>query len=278
MVLDSRSRYSRSPSPPRRRRRSPSYSRSRSRSPMYSSRSRSRSPRSRSRSPRSRSPRRSASPPPPRHAVEVTNLTRNVTAEHIKEIFGQYGTIKHIDFPMNAKLNTNTGRATVEYATKEEMEKAIGYMNDGQLDGKHLNVTVAPPPTTLSRYRGSLSPPRRRRAYSPQSPRSRRPGNRAPLPNRRGGGRYYRDRYSRSSSRSRSPVPRRGRRYSSYSRSRSRSYSPRGRSYSRRRSYSRGRSYSRSRSYDSRDYSSRSKSRSISPPPSRSRRSVSPRR
>ncbi|CDH50503.1 predicted protein [Lichtheimia corymbifera JMRC:FSU:9682] len=277
MAYRSRSRYSRSPSPPRRRRRSPSYSRSRS--PSYSSRS------------RSRSPRRSMSPAlTPKNTVLVTNLTRNVTADHVKEIFAQFGSVVKVDFPVNHRLNTNTGRAYVEYESKEDMDKAISYMNGGQLDGKHLDVDVAP-------AHRSPSPPSHRRGYSPPPPsRYRRGGGGGrPLPSgRRGRDRYLpsRDRYSLS--RSRSPI-RRGRRYSSYSRSRSRSYSPRGRSYSRSRSYSRRRSYSRSlssgrsysprrrysrsRSYDSRDYSSRSKSRSISPPPrGRSRRSISPRR
>lgn len=87
-AYSSRSRYSRSPSPPRRRRRSPSYSRSRS--PSYSSRS------------RSRSPRRSLSPTlTPKNTVLVTNLTRNVTAEHVKEIFAQFGSVVKVDFPLN---------------------------------------------------------------------------------------------------------------------------------------------------------------------------------
>ncbi|KAI7881613.1 RNA-binding domain-containing protein [Lichtheimia hyalospora FSU 10163] len=271
MAYNSRSRYSRSPSPPRRRRRSPSYSRSRS--PSYSS--------------RSRSPRRSLSPTlTPKNTVLVTNLTRNVTADHVKEIFAQFGSVVKVDFPINHRLNTNTGRAYVEYESKEDMDKAISYMNGGQLDGKHLDVDVAP-------AHRSPSPPSHRRRYSPPPSRYRR-GGRSLGSGRRGRDRYLpsRDRYSLS--RSRSPI-RRGRRYSSYSRSRSRSYSPRGRSYSRSPSYSRRRSYSRSvssgrsysprrrrysrsRSYDSRDYSSRSKSRSISPPRGRGRRSISPRR
>lgn len=89
----SRSRYSRSPSPPRRRRRSPSYSRSRS--PSYSSRS------------RSRSPRRSMSPAlTPKNTVLVTNLTRNVTADHVKEIFAQFGSVVKVDFPVNHRCKT----------------------------------------------------------------------------------------------------------------------------------------------------------------------------
>lgn len=78
----SRSRYSRSPSPRRR-----SISRGRSRSPY-------------SRSPVRRSRTRSASPEH-LHSILVTNLTRNVNEEHVREIFSQFGKISALDFPIN---------------------------------------------------------------------------------------------------------------------------------------------------------------------------------
>ncbi|ORZ02690.1 hypothetical protein BCR43DRAFT_406586, partial [Syncephalastrum racemosum] len=78
--------------------------------------------------------------------LEITNLTRNVTPDHIDEIFGQFGQIVKLDLPMNHKLRRNLGLAYVEYKTEEEMQKAISYMDKGQLDGKYLDVAVAPPP------------------------------------------------------------------------------------------------------------------------------------
>ncbi|KAF7727986.1 hypothetical protein EC973_006751 [Apophysomyces ossiformis] len=196
----SRSRHSRSPSP-RRRRRSPSYDRSRSpysRSPSYSrSRSRSRSF-SRSRSP----PRRRRSLSPPRIIVLVAKLTRNVTADHVKEIFSQFGTIKHVEFPFNERLNANMGKAYVEYETQEDADKAISYMDGGQLDGQRLECLMAPP----RRRSPSLSPPPRRRSRNISPPVSyRRRG--PPPPMRRGGvDRYYGS--GRRQSRSRSPIRR----------------------------------------------------------------------
>ncbi|KAI9013990.1 hypothetical protein CLU79DRAFT_382588 [Phycomyces nitens] len=139
----SRSRSSRSPSP--RRRRSPAYSRSPSRSRSPRRRSYSRSPRlerERSLSPvraRSRSPVTAKG-----NGVLVTNLTRNVTSEHVREIFSQYGTIVELDFPFNKRLNANSGKAYVYYETDEEAKKAISHMDGGQLDGKHLTCEVAP--------------------------------------------------------------------------------------------------------------------------------------
>ncbi|KAI8340201.1 hypothetical protein BC941DRAFT_419715 [Chlamydoabsidia padenii] len=223
-----RRRYSRSPSPRRRsysRSRSPYSSRSRSYSSRsYSSLSRSPSPRRRRspsprrrRSPprRGRSPpyrRRSPTPPPPvkPNRLMVTHLTRNVTKEHVEEIFSVYGPLTEVNFPRNRKLNTNTGRAFVEFETVDDAEKAICHMDGGQLDGQVLAVVVAPP-----------------------RPRPRTGGNRYRSPIRRGRDSYVGGgrRYGRSRSRSPSPPPRyRGRRYSrspiSRSPSRRRSYSP----------------------------------------------------
>ncbi|KAI8388346.1 uncharacterized protein BYT42DRAFT_231665 [Radiomyces spectabilis] len=139
---------SRSPSP--RRRRSLSYSRSRS----PSSRSRSRSP------PRRRD--RSSSPSVAKNVVLVTNLTRNVTKEHIQEIFEHAAPVRNVDFPFNKRLNANAGKAYVEFETADDADKAIALMDKGQLDGKYLTCVIAPP----RRRSPSPSPPPRRRCNS----------------------------------------------------------------------------------------------------------------
>ncbi|CEP10940.1 hypothetical protein [Parasitella parasitica] len=210
--------------------------------PMVSPRSAySRSPsprpaRSRSRSPLRRSSRSRSASPEHLHSILVTNLTRNVKEDHIREIFGEFGKISYLEFPINKLLKTNKGKAYIDFETQDDADKAISYMDNAQLDGKRIACVVAP------KHRERSPSPRRAR-YSP--PPFRKINSRGPPPpplNRRGdrfgGGRDRRRRYSRSPSRS--PI-RRGRRYS-YSRSRSPS-----RSYSRgrKRSYSRGRrSYS----------------------------------
>ncbi|KAJ2964814.1 hypothetical protein NQZ79_g341 [Umbelopsis isabellina] len=126
-------------------------------------RSRSRTPRSRSRSPASRS--RS---PPGRgrgdrngHWVSISNLTRNVTLEHVKEIFGHYGEILKSDFPFNNKLNCNRGVSYLEFADRTEAEKAIAHMDKSQLDGKVLVVVFGEPP----RQRSPSPRPERRRRF-----------------------------------------------------------------------------------------------------------------
>ncbi|KAG9323809.1 hypothetical protein KVV02_002255, partial [Mortierella alpina] len=171
----SRSRsYSRSPSPRAKKGslsplRGRSLTRSRSRSL-----SRSRSPRSHRSPPRkvqrkdarSRSPDRSVSLS---RTLNIKNLTKNVTEEHVREIFGMYGKIKSVHCPINQRFHFNMGFAYVEYETREEALVALEGWNGGQLDGEILQVafatklpkTPAPPPERPVRARAPLSPPRR---------------------------------------------------------------------------------------------------------------------
>ncbi|KAJ5708030.1 hypothetical protein N7488_007831 [Penicillium malachiteum] len=245
--------YSRSPSPDHADRHD-RHSRSRSRS---SSRGRSkggRRYRSRSRS-YSRSP--SRSPSPPRSAkIVVEKLTKNVTEAHLREIFGSFGDIEHLELPMNRAFMTNRGTAYIIYYDPADAEAAIAHMHEAQLDGAVLNVSIILP----------------RRAFSQSPPPATNRGN--------GRGRFGKGSFAKS------PPRRHGRarpaeRHDTYRpQSRSRSRSPiRSRSFSRQQSPPRRGSTRdesprqrrrRSPSYSSYSYSSRSE-RSRSPNKSRSR-------
>ncbi|RDW62090.1 hypothetical protein BP6252_11523 [Coleophoma cylindrospora] len=121
--------------------------RSRSLTPMSgASRSPSRprrtiSPRSESRSPRrngryrSESRSISRSPSPIRSTkVVIEKLTKNVNEEHLREIFGTYGTIRDLDMPMNRQFMTNRGTAYILYASEADAEAAIAHMHESQID------------------------------------------------------------------------------------------------------------------------------------------------
>ncbi|RAL68540.1 hypothetical protein DID88_007267 [Monilinia fructigena] len=106
------------------------------------SRERSLSPRGRSRS-RSRTRERSESTGASARSTKVVieKLTKNVTEDHLREIFGTYGEIKDLDVPMNRSFNTNRA-----------------HMHESQLDGAIINVSIVLP----------------RRKFSPQPPMARR--------------------------------------------------------------------------------------------------------
>ncbi|KNZ51647.1 hypothetical protein VP01_3875g1 [Puccinia sorghi] len=260
---------SRSRSPRRKRARSysnsPSRSRSRSRSGSYSSYS----SRSVSREPAGRNSGGS-------RMAEVSKLTKNVTADHIREIFQVYGKIKEVDLPIVRRIGSHRGTAIVTFETDKAAQKAVSHMDRGQLDGSLISVQIYRPPSpprgpaALRRgsntYRGSSG--NGNRYGAPRGPSA--PRRNASPPRRFFGGRsrspprrsFAESRPTGRSQRSRSPTYRRKR-----SLSRSPSRSPRrvrrsspqygGRNSRRNRSYSRSGSSSYTRSSVSRSPSPR---------------------
>lgn len=90
--------------------------------------------RSRSASPRSGRRRRSPTPKPLR--IHIGRLTRNVTKDHLTEIFSAYGTVKAVEMSKErgaAFGHLHRGFAYVEYATAEEAETAMKHMDGGRL-------------------------------------------------------------------------------------------------------------------------------------------------
>lgn len=156
--------------------------------------------------------RKERAPTPRPVRVHIGRLTRNVTKDHVFEIFSAYGTVKQVEFPLDRSHPFGRGYAYVEYETPDEAENAMKHMDGGQIDGQE--ITAAPvllpkprmplprrsPPPQVRRpmQRWGRSPPRFRRRTPPPprrrpSPPRRRPRSRSRSPARR-------RRYSRSSS------------------------------------------------------------------------------
>ena len=119
--------------------------------------------------------RRRHSPAPKPTKVQVTRLTRKVTREHIREIFSTFGKVRVIDMPVE-RMHPGLSDAYVEFETPDGAEKALKYMDGGQIDGQEIRATAVPPPRRLSpRRRMQSLPPRwcgspsqrRRRSPSP---------------------------------------------------------------------------------------------------------------
>ena len=109
-----------------------SRSRSRSRSRSGDRRRRRRSSDRRS---RSASPRRQRKPTPPPRKICVTKLTRNVTKDHVLEIFGNFGNITHCDLTLDRnKTWLHNGNCYVEYEKVEEAEECIKKMDGGNFN------------------------------------------------------------------------------------------------------------------------------------------------
>ena len=59
----------------------------------------------------------------------VTNLTRNVTQEHLQEIFGKYGKIKTVDVFVEKRTNLPKGKALINFENRPSAEAAQTFMN-----------------------------------------------------------------------------------------------------------------------------------------------------
>ncbi|KAM0748322.1 RNA-binding domain-containing protein [Meredithblackwellia eburnea MCA 4105] len=103
---------------------------------------------------------RSRSPPPPSKSIVVQRLTKNVQAAHLEEIFEAYGKITDVDLPIVKRLGTHKGTAYITFATTAAADKAVEYMDRGQLDGSTISVFLEPP-SPGSRSRSPTPPPRR---------------------------------------------------------------------------------------------------------------------
>ena len=97
--------------------------------------------RSRSTSPRRR--RRERSPTPKSLRIHIGCLTRNISRDHLLEIFSVYGTVKTVEIPTVRNHNhLHRGFAYIEFSTADEAENAMKHMDGGQIDGQE--ITAAP--------------------------------------------------------------------------------------------------------------------------------------
>jgi len=233
---------SRTPSPRRSRARSSSQDSASPRgrrSPSYSPDRRSASPRGRSgrRSTRSPLPR---SPSPDRATLVVKNLTRNVSGDHLEEIFGHYGAIKEVERCLMKPTLVPKPFAFVSFIHRDDAAAALEAMHEGMIDGQVVQVVFKEADYNRGRSRGrgrgggggrgnrrwggrNFSPRRRdfdggsRRDFNRRSPPRKR--RRSPSPF---GNRNKRARRDESPRRSFTPPSyRRGRSPPSYRRSRS---------------------------------------------------------
>jgi hypothetical protein len=89
-----------------------------------------------------------------RAQVLISNLTRNVGEEHIKEIFGTFGAVKAHSLVLDERSKVSRGIANVEFETLEQAQDAVAGMDGAQVDGNEIAVSLAP--TRVARR----SPPR----------------------------------------------------------------------------------------------------------------------
>ena len=75
--------------------------------------------------------------------LHVRNLTRNVNEEHLREIFGNYGSIKNVELAIDALVQLPKGYAFIEFASVDLAKAAVQHMDGGQIDSNVVSVALA---------------------------------------------------------------------------------------------------------------------------------------
>lgn len=76
-------------------------------------------------------------------SIYISNLTRNVNADHLQEIFENYGEVQSTKIHLHTRSNTPKGTASIDYTHPESVLKALEHMNGGQIDGQIVTVEIS---------------------------------------------------------------------------------------------------------------------------------------
>ncbi|ORY28624.1 hypothetical protein BCR39DRAFT_534493 [Naematelia encephala] len=90
--------------------------------------------------------------------IIVTGLNEEATEEDLQDLFGDYGEVKNLSMALNRRTGYVMGYALIEFATKEEAEKAI----------KGTNGTTFLEKTISTDFAFSKAPAGARRAPAPR--------------------------------------------------------------------------------------------------------------
>ncbi|KAF6767577.1 RNA recognition motif domain protein [Kalmanozyma brasiliensis GHG001] len=105
---------------------------------------------SRSASPQQRFSSRSPMPDSrknPKTALRIDFLTHNVRESHLHHVFGWYGRVERVHLtPSRGMARDRDGWAHVVMGSVEEAAKAALYMNGGQIDGASFSIKTCKPP------------------------------------------------------------------------------------------------------------------------------------
>ena len=78
-------------------------------------------------------------------AIYVGNLSFQATEEDVREVFGEYGSVKRISLPMDRETGKKRGFAFVDLDTEAEEDAAIEKLDGAEWLGRVLKVNKAKP-------------------------------------------------------------------------------------------------------------------------------------
>ena len=73
----------------------------------------------------------------------VSNLSFHTTEEDLNKLFSQYGAVQSAKIFTDRETGRSRGFAFVEMASDEESNKAIAGLNNKEIEGRAMSVSVA---------------------------------------------------------------------------------------------------------------------------------------
>ena len=77
--------------------------------------------------------------------IFIAGLNYNMSEAELGELFGEYGEVVSVKIIMDRETGRSKGYGFVEMADDEAGDKAIAALNEVDMDGKTLSVSVARP-------------------------------------------------------------------------------------------------------------------------------------
>jgi RNA recognition motif-containing protein len=77
--------------------------------------------------------------------IYVGNLSFQATEEDVREVFGEYGSVKRVSLPMDRETGKKRGFAFVDLNTDAEEDVAIEQLDGAEWLGRVLKVNKAKP-------------------------------------------------------------------------------------------------------------------------------------
>lgn len=75
--------------------------------------------------------------------IYVSNISFHTTEEDLKELFVKFGAVSSVKMVMDRETNRPRGFGFVEMPEDEEAKLAIAGLNNKEIEGRNLSVSVA---------------------------------------------------------------------------------------------------------------------------------------
>ena len=91
--------------------------------------------------------------------IYVSNLSFHTSEEDLKNLFLKFGSVTSVKIIMDRETNKSRGFGFIEMPSEEEGKAALSGLNNKEIEGRPLSVSVAKEKTDRAGGRNSFSRP-----------------------------------------------------------------------------------------------------------------------